>query len=316
MRQEATAGRTSTIGLRREANQRAGEALRLMLRRAKALETLDPAAFEKMRRERDDRVRELGDVKTAKETLESQLAAATRDVDAVRRELAKARAEYEAAATESERWRAKFDEAAATVRHVERAAQRARREAGDSPGGDSPGGSMAPTTKGKGSSALESAAQEEATIQALLESLPRVSPHTLVQHRTELLPLYARAATRARLRSERTAALAQMLSCVKRPGSEQRRAVAETCASIGAAMGEERCVDEPMTSIAKHCEEHKAETRRLLGVECSARVRRGVQARRGDGLGGADANRDGGGERDGSRRRRPSRRRDARRRRR
>lgn len=127
---------------------------------------------------------------------------------------------------------------------------------------------MAPTTKGKGSSALESAAQEEATIQALLESLPRVSPHTLVQHRTELLPLYARAATRARLRSERTAALAQMLSCVKRPGSEQRRAVAETCASIGAAMGEERCVDELMTSIAKNCEEHKAETRRLLGVEC------------------------------------------------
>ena len=268
MRQEATAGQDLDDWSPLGGEPARGEALRLMLRRAKALETLDPAAFEKMRRERDDRVRELGDVKTAKETLESQLAAATHDVDAVRRELAKARAEYEAAATESERWRAKFDEAAATVRHVERAAQRARREAGDSPGGDSPGGSMAPTTKGKGSSALESAAQEEATIQALLESLPRVSPHTLVQHRTELLPLYARAATRARLRSERTAALAQMLSCVKRPGSEQRRAVAETCASIGAAMGEERCVDELMTSIAKNCEEHKAETRRLLGVEC------------------------------------------------
>ena len=27
-------------------------------------------------------------------------------------------------------------------------------------------------------------------------------------------------------------------------------------------------MDELMTSIAKHCEEHKAETRRLLGVEC------------------------------------------------
>lgn len=125
---------------------------------------------------------------------------------------------------------------------------------------------MAPHTKG--SSALESAAEEEATIRALLESLPRVSPHTLVQHRTELLPLYARAATRARLRSERAAALAQMLSCVKRPGSEQRRAVAETCASIGAAMGEERCAEELMTSIAKNCAGHKAEERRLLGVEC------------------------------------------------
>ena len=128
MRQEATAGHDlddlSPLG----GEPARGEALRLMLRRAKALETLDPAAFEKMRRERDDRVRELGDVKTAKETLESELAAATRDVDAVRRELAKARAEYEAAATESERWRAKFDEAAATVRHVERAAERARRE--------------------------------------------------------------------------------------------------------------------------------------------------------------------------------------------
>ena len=95
-----------------------------------------------------------------------------------------------------------------------------------------------------------------------------IFPPISVQHRTELLPLYARAATRARLPRERAAALAQMLSCVKRPGSEQRRAVAETCASIGAAMGEERCAAELMTSIAKNCAEHKAEERRLLGVEC------------------------------------------------
>jgi len=274
MRQEATGGQDLDDWSPLGGEPARGEALRLMLRRAKALETLDPAAFENVRRERDERVRELVDVKTAKETLESELAAATREVDAVRRELAKARAEHEAALTEGERWRAKFEEAAATVRHVERIAERARREAGDSPGGDSPGwidhdhagGSMAPHAKG--SSALESAAEEEATIRALLESLPRTSPHTLVQHRTELLPLYARAATRARLRSERAGILAQMLSCVKRPGSEQRRAVAETCASIGAAMGEERCAAELVTSIAKNCAGHKAEERRLLGVEC------------------------------------------------
>ena len=272
MRQEATGGQDLDDWSPLGGEPARGEALRLMLRRAKALETLDPAAFENVRRERDERVRELVDVKTAKETLESELAAATREVDAVRRELAKARAEHEAALTEGERWRAKFEEAAATVRHVERIAERARREAGDSPGDDSPGwidhagGSTAPHAKG--SSALESAAQEEATIRALLESLPRTSPHTLVQHRTELLPLYARAATRARLRSERAGILAQMLSCVKRPGSEQRRAVAETCASIGAAMGEERCAAELVTSIAKNCAGHKAEERRLLGVEC------------------------------------------------
>ena len=270
MRQEATAGQELDDWSPLGGEPARGEALRLMLRRAKALETLDPAAFKNVLRERDESVRELGEVKTAKETLESELATATREVDAVRRELARARAEHEAAATEGERWRAKFDEAAATVRHVERAAQRARREAGESPGDDSPGSSAAggSTALTKGSSALESAAEEEATVRALLESLPRVSPHTLVQHRAELLPLYARAATRARLPRERAAALAQMLSCVKRPGSEQRRAVAETCASIGAAMGEERCAAELMTSIAKNCAEHKAEERRLLGVEC------------------------------------------------
>ena len=106
-----------------------------------------------------------------------------------------------------------------------------------------------------------------------------------------------------------------MLSCVKRPGSEQRRAVAETCASIGAAMGEE------MRGRADDVNREKLRgaqggERRLPRGGVPARVRRGVQARRRDGLGGADANRDGGGERDGSRRDRPSRRVDARRRRR
>ena len=98
MRQEATAGQDldDWSPLRRTGAR--GEALRLMLRRAKALETLDPAAFKNVLRERDESVRELGEVKTAKETLESELATATREVDAVRRELAKARAEHEAAA--------------------------------------------------------------------------------------------------------------------------------------------------------------------------------------------------------------------------
>ena len=176
MRQEATAGQDLDDWSPLGGEPARGEALRLMLRRAKALETLDPAAFKNVLRERDESVRELGEVKTAKETLESELATATREVDAVRRELARARAEHEAAATEGERWRAKFDEAAATVRHVERAAQRARREAGESPGDDSPGSSAAggSTALTKGSSALESAAEEEATVRALLGSLPRV----------------------------------------------------------------------------------------------------------------------------------------------
>ena len=175
MRQEATAGQDLDDWSPLGGEPARAEALRLMLRRAKALETLDPAAFEKMR-ERDDPFASSATSKRPKKrsnpNWRRRRATWTRSAASWPR----ARAEYEAAATESERWRAKFDEAAATVRHVERAAQRARREAGESPGGDSPGGSMAPTTKGKGSSALESAARRRPRFSAAGIAAESVAP--------------------------------------------------------------------------------------------------------------------------------------------
>jgi hypothetical protein len=185
----------------------------------------------------------------------------------------------EEAGLECERWRSRAEEAAATVRHVERAAERMRSENSTDPNaelsdtvGHDPSSSLTHGTKG--SAALDAAHEEEATIHALLQSLPRISPHTLIQHRTELLPLYSRCAIRARLPIERAAALAQMFACVKRPSGTQRHAIAETCGSIGVAMGGTRTGEELMPSIAKNCAGHKHEERRLLGVECLASIAR------------------------------------------
>ena len=220
--------------------------------------------------------------------VEATLSEKMSEIERLNEALAVERKAREETGLECERWRSRAEEAAATVRHVERAAERMRSENSADPNaemsdtvGHDPSSSLTHSTKG--SAALDAAHEEEVTINALLQSLPRISPHTLIQHRTELLPLYSRCAIRARLPIERAAALAQMFACVKRPSGTQRHAIAETCGSIGVAMGGTRTGAELMPSIAKNCAGHKHEERRLLGVECLASIARSECTRAIDG---------------------------------
>ena len=279
LRQEATAGQCLDDWSPLGGEPARGEALRLVLRRAKAAETLDPTAFRDLRDERDESLLLIEECESNLKGVETTLSEKMSEIERLNEALAVERKAREEAGLECERWRSRAEEAAATVRHVERAAERLRSEnstdsnaeLSDTVGHD-PSSSLTHSTKG--SAALDAAHEEEVTINALLQSLPRISPHTLIQHRTELLPLYSRCAIRARLPIERAAALAQMFACVKRPSGTQRHAIAETCGSIGVAMGGTRTGAELMPSIAKNCAGHKHEERRLLGVECLASIAR------------------------------------------
>jgi len=279
LRQEATAGQCLDDWSPLGGEPARGEALRLVLRRAKAAETLDPTAFRDLRDERDESLLLIEECESNLKGVETTLSEKMSEIERLNEALAVERKAREEAGLECERWRSRAEEAAATVRHVERAAERMRSENSADPNaelsdnvGHDTSSSLTHSTKG--SAALDAAHEEEVTINALLQSLPRISPHTLIQHRTELLPLYSRCAIRARLPIERAAALAQMFACVKRPSGTQRHAIAETCGSIGVAMGESRTGAELMPSIAKNCAGHKHEERRLLGVECLASIAR------------------------------------------
>jgi len=279
LRQEATAGQCLDDWSPLGGEPARGEALRLVLRRAKAAETLDPTAFRDLRDERDESLLLIEECDANLKGVETTLSEKMSEIERLNEALAVERKAREEAGLECERWRSRAEEAAATVRHVERAAERLRSEnstdsnaeLSDTVGHD-PSSSLTHSTNGL--AALDAAHEEEVTINALLQSLPRISPHTLIQHRTELLPLYSRCAIRARLPIERAAALAQMFACVKRPSGPQRHAIAETCGSIGVAMGGTRTGVELMPSIAKNCAGHKHEERRLLGVECLASIAR------------------------------------------
>ena len=279
LRQEATAGQCLDDWSPLGGEPARGEALRLVLRRAKAAETLDPTAFRDLRDERDESLLLIEECAENLKGVEATLSEKMSEIERLNEALAVERKAREETGLECERWRSRAEEAAATVRHVERAAERMRSENSADPNaemsdtvGHDPSSSLTHSTKG--SAALDAAHEEEVTINALLQSLPRISPHTLIQHRTELLPLYSRCAIRARLPIERAAALAQMFACVKRPSGTQRHAIAETCGSIGVAMGGTRTGAELMPSIAKNCAGHKHEERRLLGVECLASIAR------------------------------------------
>ena len=288
LRQEATAGQCLDDWSPLGGEPARGEALRLVLRRAKAAETLDPTAFRDLRDERDESLLLIEECAENLKGVEATLSEKMSEIERLNEALAVERKAREETGLECERWRSRAEEAAATVRHVERAAERMRSENSADPNaemsdtvGHDPSSSLTHSTKG--SAALDAAHEEEVTINALLQSLPRISPHTLIQHRTELLPLYSRCAIRARLPIERAAALAQMFACVKRPSGTQRHAIAETCGSIGVAMGGTRTGAELMPSIAKNCAGHKHEERRLLGVECLASIARSECTRAIDG---------------------------------
>ena len=123
--------------------------------------------------------------------------------------------------------------------------------------------------------AFEASAEEEATVRLLADALPRVASATLVAKRHELLPLFARAATRHRVASVRVETLRFMFDLVKRPEPFHRDALAATAFAIARDAGEKRVVKE-LVPVLRSELAHKKQERRVAACHCVAAVARAL----------------------------------------
>ena len=198
-----------------------------------------------------------------------------------------------------------FERADATAKHLERdlegktrefkralaeerAERAARKSAGDennsSPSFTTPTKSATNTTTERESTlvprsppvhAFEASAEEEATVRALADALPRVASATLVAKRHELLPLFARAATRHRVASVRVETLRTLFDLVKRPEPFHRDALAATAFAIARDAGEKRAIAE-LVPVLRSELAHKIQDRRVAACHCVAAVARAL----------------------------------------
>ena len=254
----------------------AGEGLRLVLRRAKTLEVLDPEKLVVLERSNAELTRGRAEAEAARAAAEERCAAAVAKEAAVVQQVSSLRLQRDEADVEAARWRARAEEAAATVKHMEenmgewRAELEAQSAAvaaaavattfdatanGNAPAAPAASAATAAHSRshssvrwgsagGGGLGALEAAAEEEATVRVLVDALPRVALHVLIQHRVELLPLFQRAIARCPVPQQRASTTALLFSLIKRPGPDQRRVLAEACANIAKVVGERRTAEE------------------------------------------------------------------------
>jgi hypothetical protein len=123
--------------------------------------------------------------------------------------------------------------------------------------------------------AFEASAEEEATVRVLADALPKIASATLVAKRHELLPLFARAATRHRVASVRVETLRHMFDLVKRPEPNHRDALAATAFAVARDAGEKRVVAE-LVPVLRSELAHKKQERRVAACDCVAAVARAL----------------------------------------
>ena len=123
--------------------------------------------------------------------------------------------------------------------------------------------------------AFEASAEEEATVRLLADALPKIASATLVAKRHELLPLFARAATRHRVASVRVETLRHMFDLVKRPEPNHRDALAATAFAVARDAGEKRVVAE-LAPVLRSELAHKKQERRVAACHCVAAVARAL----------------------------------------
>jgi hypothetical protein len=123
--------------------------------------------------------------------------------------------------------------------------------------------------------AFEASAEEEATVRVLADALPNIASATLVAKRHELLPLFARAATRHRVASVRVETLRFMFDLVKRPEPNHRDALAATAFAVARDAGEKRVVAE-LVPVLRSELAHKKQERRVAACDCVAAVARAL----------------------------------------
>nr|GME05259.1 lisH domain and HEAT repeat-containing protein KIAA1468 homolog isoform X1 [Ipomoea batatas] len=101
------------------------------------------------------------------------------------------------------------------------------------------------------------------TIQILSDSLPKIVPYVLINHREELLPLIMCAIERHPESSTRDSLTHTLFNLIKRPDEQQRRIIMDACVTLARNVGEMRTE----TELLPQCWEqinHMYEERRLL----------------------------------------------------
>lgn len=101
------------------------------------------------------------------------------------------------------------------------------------------------------------------TIQILADSLPKIVPYVLINHREELLPLMMCAIERHPDGSTRDSLTHTLFNLIKRPDEQQRRIIMDACVTLAKNVGEMRTE----TELLPQCWEqinHMYEERRLL----------------------------------------------------
>ncbi|KAL8231137.1 hypothetical protein R6Q57_000915 [Mikania cordata] len=101
------------------------------------------------------------------------------------------------------------------------------------------------------------------TIQILSDTLPKIVPYVLINHREELLPLMMCAIERHPSSNTRDSLTHTLFNLIKRPDEQQRRIIMDACVTLAKNVGEMRTE----TELLPQCWEqisHMYEERRLL----------------------------------------------------
>ena len=209
----------------------------------------------------------------------------SRRADALLRQLEDARRSIAGLETARDRSARDFERAAATAKHLERDLESKTREFKRALSEKRRGANERETTENESiketrdesfsplarAFEVEASAEEEATVRALADALPRVASATLVAERHELLPLFARAATRHKVAASRRESLRALFDLVKRPERAHRDALAATALDIARASGEERSVCELVPALRAELA-HKKQERRVAACACVGSV--------------------------------------------
>ncbi|KAL3700165.1 hypothetical protein R1sor_018187 [Riccia sorocarpa] len=115
------------------------------------------------------------------------------------------------------------------------------------------------------------------TVQVLAETLPKIVPYVLINHREELLPLFMCAIERHPEHTVRDMLTHTLFNLIKKPDDQQRRVIMDACVSLAKNVGMIRSE----TELLPQCWEqitHKYEERRILVAQSCGELGQFVRA--------------------------------------
>ncbi|GAB4827922.1 hypothetical protein Ancab_034806 [Ancistrocladus abbreviatus] len=106
------------------------------------------------------------------------------------------------------------------------------------------------------------------TIQILSDSLPKIVPYVLINHREELLPLIMCAIERHPDSSTRDSLTHTLFNLIKRPDEQQRRIIMDACVSLAKNIGDMRTETELLPQCWEQINHMYEERRMLVAQSC------------------------------------------------